>query len=95
MARDLLDPETVQRELAGVKWGLDGHHLVKDLTFADFREAMAFVNRVAELAEERNHHPDITISWNKVGLRLTTHDRGGLTDFDFDLARAVDRLGEG
>ena len=81
--------------LAGVSWRRDGDWLEKAATFKDFREAMAFVNRVAELAEERNHHPDISISWNRVTLRLTTHDRGGLTDRDFDLARAIDAVGAG
>lgn len=93
MARELLNDEAVERELAGVSWERDGGWLVKVLTFEDFRAAMAFVNRVAELAEERNHHPDLLISWNRVTLRLTTHDRGGLTGLDFDLARAVDALG--
>lgn len=95
MKRELLSGREVERRLAGLDWELDGRHLRKDLTFVDFGEAMAFVNRVADLAEERNHHPDITISWNRVGLRLTTHDRGGLTDRDFDLAGAVDALGRG
>lgn len=95
MKRELLSGRDVERLLAGVQWQLEGDHLRKDLTFADFRRAMAFVNRVADLAEERNHHPDITISWNRVSLQLTTHDRGGLTDWDFDLARAVDDLSRG
>lgn len=81
--------------LAGVSWRRDGDWLEKTSTFKDFREAMAFVNRVAELAEERNHHPDISISWNRVTLRLTTHDRGGLTERDFDLAQAIDAQGAG
>lgn len=85
----------MERELAGVSWTRQGDWLEKELTFADFGAAMAFVNAVADLAEERNHHPDIAISWNRVTLRLTTHDRGGLTDLDFDLARAVDALGGG
>ena len=95
MKRELLSAEEVQEGLSGLDWTLDGTHLRKTLTFADFRAAMAFVNRVADLAEDRNHHPDIAISWNRVDLRLTTHDRGGLTDWDFDLARAVEALGPG
>lgn len=92
MKRDRLSAEDVQRALPGLDWRLDGDHLEKALVFADFREAMAFVNRVADLAEQHNHHPDIAISWNRVQLRLTTHDRGGLTGLDLDLARAVDAL---
>jgi 4a-hydroxytetrahydrobiopterin dehydratase len=62
------------------------------VTLKDFVAAMAWVNGVAALAEDRNHHPDIAISWNKVTLRLTTHDAGGLTALDLDLAGAVDAL---
>lgn len=92
MKRELLSADEVRRALAGVDWTLDGSELRKSMTFADFEAAMAFVNRVADLAEERNHHPDIAISWNRVDLRLSTHDRGGLTELDFDLARAIDAL---
>ncbi len=58
----------------------------------DFAAAMVFVNQVAELAEARNHHPDIAISWNKVTLTLSTHYAGGLTQLDLDLAAAIDAL---
>ncbi len=74
-------------------WQLDGDELVKTVTRKDFAEAMRFVNAVAGLAEHANHHPDITISWNKVTLRLTTHSAGGLSQADLDLAGRVDRLG--
>ncbi len=65
----------------------------REWRFADFAEAVAFVNRVAEAAERANHHPDILLhSWNKVRLTLSTHSEGGLTDADFQLAGEVDRL---
>ena len=74
-------------------WDEQDGALVKEWTFADFAEAMAFVNRVAALAEERNHHPDILVhGWNKVRLSLTTHSAGGLTDADRALADALDAL---
>ena len=95
MARELLDEAAVAAELEGLRWQRDGDHLVRELTFGGFREAMAFVNRVADLAEEQDHHPDITISWNRVTLRVTTHDSGGLTAADVRLARAVDAIGPG
>jgi 4a-hydroxytetrahydrobiopterin dehydratase len=60
--------------------------------FEDFPAAMKFVDAVAELAEQAWHHPDIDIRWNKVTLALTTHDAGGLTQKDFDLARQFDQL---
>jgi 4a-hydroxytetrahydrobiopterin dehydratase len=75
-----------------VQWERQGDELVKTVTKKNFSEAMTFVNAVAEMAEAANHHPDIGISWNKVTLRLTTHDAGGLTQADFDLARDIDRL---
>ena len=75
----------------------DWHHeddaLVRDFEFKDFAAAMWFVNRVAEVAEERNHHPDILVhGWNKVRLTVTNHSEGGLTEADFGLAHAVDAL---
>ena len=57
-----------------------------------FREAIAFVGRVADLAEEANHHPDIAIAYRKVTLRWTTHSAGGITDRDYELARRSDGL---
>ena len=66
---------------------------MRDFKFKDFAEAMSFVNRVAEVAEQRNHHPDILIhGWNKVRLTLSTHSEGGVTDNDHALARQIDDL---
>ena len=76
----------------GQEWENTGHALVREFVFADFAGAMAFVNRVAQVAEELNHHPDITIRWNKVTLTLSTHASGGLTGRDFQLAEALDAL---
>ncbi len=76
--------------LAGLAWERDGDELVKVVTRKDFAEAMQFVNAVAMLAEGANHHPDIAISWNRVTLRVTTHDAGGLSRLDLDLAAAID-----
>jgi 4a-hydroxytetrahydrobiopterin dehydratase len=74
-------------------WRREGESIVRDLEFDDFAHAMAFVNRVADLAEEANHHPDILVhGWNKVRLTLTTHSEGGLTDNDFEMARRIDGL---
>ena len=74
-------------------WSQADNALTREWEFADFAEAMRFVNRVADLAEERNHHPDILVhGWNKVRLTLTTHDTGGLTDADRALAEAIDGL---
>jgi 4a-hydroxytetrahydrobiopterin dehydratase len=66
--------------------------LEREFAFADFAEALAFVNRVGELAEEENHHPDVDIRWNRVRLRWWTHVAGGITDRDRALAALTDGL---
>ena len=66
--------------------------ITKTVVRKDFAAALAFVNQVGELAEARNHHPDIAISWNQVTLTLSTHSAGGLTQLDLDLAAAIDAL---
>ena len=68
------------------------HHLERDFTFHDFRQALAFTNRVGDLAEEQNHHPDIYLAWGKVKLTLWTHKIDGLTESDFVFAAKVDRF---
>jgi len=67
--------------------------LERTFELPSFRDAIAFVGRVADLAEEANHHPDIAISYKKVTLRWTTHSAGGLTDLDYELAARTDALG--
>ena len=77
-------------------WRQEGESLIRDYTFKDFIGAIAFVNRVADVAEEHNHHPDILIhGWNKVRLELTTHSEGKLTDNDRAMAERIDALGAG
>ena len=66
--------------------------LHREFTFADFSEAWAFMSRVALLAEKNNHHPDWSNSWNKVVIDLVTHDAGGITDRDRQLAEKIDGL---
>jgi 4a-hydroxytetrahydrobiopterin dehydratase len=66
------------------------HHLEKEYKFKDFREALAFTNRVGEIAEKENHHPDIFLTWGKVGLKIWTHSVGGLSENDFVLAAKAD-----
>lgn len=90
----VLDDKIVRQKLASMPlWSLEGGELVRHSTFQNFVEAMQFVNGVAELAEGAGHHPDIDIRYNKVRLALVTHDAGGLTARDFDLAAAIDSLG--
>jgi 4a-hydroxytetrahydrobiopterin dehydratase len=74
-------------------WEEGGGALTRELRFMDFAEALAFVNRVGEVAEDVNHHPDIDIRWNTVTLRLSTHSAGNVvTDKDRDLAARIDGL---
>jgi 4a-hydroxytetrahydrobiopterin dehydratase len=73
-------------------WAKVDGALEREFRFADFAEALAFVNRVGELAEEANHHPDIEIHWNRVRLRWWTHVTGSITDRDRELAEQVTEL---
>lgn len=69
------------------------HHLEREYKFPDFRKALNFTNKVGELAEQQNHHPDIYLAWGKVKLTLWTHKIDGLTESDFVFAAKVDKLG--
>jgi 4a-hydroxytetrahydrobiopterin dehydratase len=87
----LSDEQVEQRLGEAEDWRREGSAIVRDLRFADFAAAIAFVERVAELAEAANHHPDILVhGWNKVRLTLSTHSEGGLTAADFALAGQID-----
>jgi 4a-hydroxytetrahydrobiopterin dehydratase len=90
----LTDAEVEHRLSALADWRVgEERAIVRDFAFANFADAIAFVNRVAEAAEVANHHPDILLhGWNKVRLTLSTHSQGGLTDADFQLAAQIDRL---
>ena len=72
------------------EWSLNGDSLQRTFRFDDFVGSMGFANRIADLAQQMQHHPDIMIRFNKVTLTLTTHDAGGLTEQDFALARGTD-----
>jgi 4a-hydroxytetrahydrobiopterin dehydratase len=86
----LPDPEIDAALAAVAGWSREGDEIVKTFERPTFLDAIAFVGRVGELAEAANHHPDIDIRWRTVRLALTTHDDGGLTRKDFDLAGAID-----
>jgi 4a-hydroxytetrahydrobiopterin dehydratase len=88
---DVLSDIAIQRELGSLSgWSRRGDALTRQYSFRNFVEAMGFVNRVADSAEAVNHHPDIDIRYSKVTLTLSTHDSGGITQKDIDLARAID-----
>lgn len=74
-------------------WSIEqGYHLTKTFPFPDFAEALAFVNRVGEMAEEQGHHPDVHLSWGRVKLEVWTHKINGLTESDFIFAAKADEL---
>ncbi|MHC4472752.1 MAG: 4a-hydroxytetrahydrobiopterin dehydratase [Planctomycetota bacterium] len=79
-----------QEELGGGWEVIDGHHLLKFYEFPDFATALAFVNRVGEIAETEDHHPDIHLAWGRVGITVWTHKIDGLTESDFILAAKAD-----
>jgi 4a-hydroxytetrahydrobiopterin dehydratase len=90
----LLTPDQVQAELAAAgSWELAGSQITRTVTRKDFGDALRYINAVGYLAEQANHHPDISVSWNKVTLTLSTHSAGGLTSNDFALARGINALG--
>lgn len=89
----LLNDSEIVALLTTCEWRCDGQVIAREWQFEDFAAAMVFVNRVAEVAEAANHHPDIRLhGWNKVRLELATHSEGGITQADFDMASRIDAL---
>jgi 4a-hydroxytetrahydrobiopterin dehydratase len=89
----LLHDEAIEVLLDGTAWRKDGRTVVRDFRFADFNDAVAFVNRVAVDADKADHHPDILIhGYRSVQVRISTHTEGGITMRDIELARAIDML---
>lgn len=93
MERKKLSSEEVETMIGSTSgWRVEEEGLVKRFQFADFAESLAFVNKVGEIAEAADHHPDITFGWGYAKLRTTTHDRAGITDVDFALVEKIDGL---
>ncbi|MBI1839286.1 MAG: 4a-hydroxytetrahydrobiopterin dehydratase [Verrucomicrobia bacterium] len=90
--RKLKAAEIRERLKSTPGWRKKGAAIHRRYEFDDFVDAMKFVNAVAKAAERAWHHPDIDIRWNRVSLSLSTHDVGGLSENDFELAAALDRL---
>ncbi len=89
-----LTPQQMKEQLAASPgWQIENGELVKSFSFKNFVEALRFVNRLGEAAEKAGHHPDIDIRYNRVRLALVTHDAGGITEKDFQLASQANALG--
>ena len=88
-----LNDNEIADRLAGLGgWERHGDAIEREYRTADFAGSVDFLNRVAPVAEEMNHHPDVSISWNRVTVSLSTHSQGGLTESDFGLAEWIDAL---
>jgi 4a-hydroxytetrahydrobiopterin dehydratase len=86
-----LDDDRIAARLGALPgWEREGDEIVKTFELPTFPDAIGFVTRIAERAEAANHHPDIDIRWRNVRIALTTHDAGGLSDLDFDLAAEIE-----
>ncbi len=85
--------EQINKELVGLDgWNLENDSIKKTYQFENFIESIDFINKIAPIAEDMQHHPDIKINYNKVGITLSTHDQGGVTEKDFRLAAKIDKL---
>ncbi|MBA2378741.1 MAG: 4a-hydroxytetrahydrobiopterin dehydratase [Blastocatellia bacterium] len=95
MERKKLEPHEVDERLAKLDgWTVADHRLMRRFAFENFAESLRFVNQVGEIAEGLDHHPDIKFGWGYAELSSTTHDRGGITDFDFELAARINRIAQ-
>lgn len=93
MERRKLTDEEIETRLTDLNdWTAANEKLTRRFEFANFAESLAFVNRVGEIAEELDHHPDILFGWGYAEFFITTHDRGGITEIDFALAKRIDEL---
>ena len=93
MERKKLNRDEIERHLSGLKdWTVSNEKLSKKFEFANFADALVFVNKVGEIAERLDHHPDILFGWGYAEFFITTHDAGGITARDFELARAIENF---
>jgi 4a-hydroxytetrahydrobiopterin dehydratase len=87
-----IELERLRKELDPAWRVIEEHHLEREFKFQNFREALAFTNKVGELAESQGHHPDLYLAWGKVKITIWTHKINGLTESDFVLAAKIDQL---
>jgi 4a-hydroxytetrahydrobiopterin dehydratase len=90
---EVLSDSEIESRLAELEgWKRDGETIAKTFELSDFVGSVRFIDKLVEPAEDMGHHPDLTVSWDKVGVSLTTHAAGGLTANDFELAKRIDKL---
>ena len=90
----VLSDEEIEQRLEGLSgWQREGDAITRELDRGDFKGSVDFVNRLTPIAEGMSHHPDLSISWSKVTITISTHSEGGLTANDFELASRIDALG--
>lgn len=97
MERRLMSTQEVEQEIekGGTGgWASNGKALTRRFEFKNFSDALSFVNRVGEIADAADHHPDIKLGWGYAEFEITTHDRGGITDVDFALAKKISELSD-
>ncbi len=93
MERKKLSAEEIETNLSGLNdWTVSSDKLSKKFVFANFAESLSFVNRVGEIADAIDHHPDILFGWGYAEFFITTHDAGGITARDFDLAKKIEEI---
>jgi 4a-hydroxytetrahydrobiopterin dehydratase len=93
MSRQKLSSEEIEDSLKELNdWKVEGKFLRKSFKFENFAESLEFINKVGEIAESADHHPDITFGWGYADIELTTHDTGGLTHNDFDIGKKIDEI---
>lgn len=93
MSRQKLSEDEIAESLEKLNdWKVEGKFLRKKYEFENFAESLKFVNKVGEIAEKAAHHPDITFGWGYTEIELTTHDTGGLTHNDFNVAESIDKI---
>jgi 4a-hydroxytetrahydrobiopterin dehydratase len=86
-----LNPDEITAKLRTLPgWELKGDAIVKQYTFKEFMDGIRFINRIAEIAEQMDHHPDMTVNYRRITFTLSTHDQGGITEKDFKLANAIE-----
>jgi len=87
-----LNPDQITEKLKALPaWERRGEAIAKQYTFKEFMDGIRFINRIAEIAEQMDHHPDMKVNYRRITFELSTHDQGGITEKDFKLADAIER----